>query len=72
MIDPRVFSTCMRAATFHTPLIKRHLTKAAHGPKASAKHQFDQAIDHARRLLDELQTQAVALGWREPDGGANG
>jgi hypothetical protein len=36
-------------------------------PKAAARHQLDQAIIHARNLLEELQEQRVLLGGRDDE-----
>jgi hypothetical protein len=57
----------MLAATNLTPRIVRNVIKAAHSsqPIGERQHRLDEAIRHARALLDELELQRLRLGWRD-------
>jgi len=60
----------LRSVTQLMPLIKFAATKAAHGPDAGKRYQFEQTIHYARRLLSELELQQTKLGWRDREGDA--
>ncbi len=66
-MEQRHLNACMRAASFRAPLIRKHVSKAAHGLRRDARYQLDQAIRHARALLDELETAQAALGRQKED-----
>ena len=63
-------AVCVAAATGWTPMIVRAIVNAAHSSKPLPwrQHQLDNAIHHARSLLGELETQRIALGWRDREG----
>lgn len=67
MIEQRHLNACMRAASFRAPLIRKHVSKAAHGFHRDVRYQLDQAIRHARALLDELETERAALDRQKED-----
>jgi len=48
-------------------MIVRSVVNAAHSSKPLSwrRQQLDSAIRHVRSLLDELETQRIALGWRD-------
>jgi hypothetical protein len=67
MSEQRHFNACVRAVSFRVPLIRKHVSKAAHGRRRDARYQLDQAIRHSRDLLDELETERAVLGRRQED-----
>jgi hypothetical protein len=68
--EKETLAACVRAATGCTPMIVRSVVNAAHSSKPSSwrRQQLDNAIRHTRALLDELNTQKAALGWRDREG----
>jgi hypothetical protein len=64
--DRAKLAACVRTATGYTPMIVRSCVRAAHSSKPLLwrRQQLENAIRHARSLLDELTTLKAALDGR--------
>jgi hypothetical protein len=57
----RILRSSLYSVSSLTPLITICATRAAYGPEQTARHQLDEALRHARRLVEELELRQLQL-----------